>query len=105
MSFLFLGANFFYLAHFQRGSVFSLYHDNKVFKGSLYTLASTLIQGCKFSDFSLISDFFHFDASENYFRNFIFGAHFTGFPIHSEFQKITVLFQTFSLNPTYIPDN
>ena len=44
------------------------------------------LQGCKFSDYSLISDFFRINTSESYFQNFNFRVHLHDSMLNSDFE-------------------
>ena len=74
-------------------------------KTGLYFRSSLQIcyqQGCQFSDFSLISDFSLWHIRNLW--NFIFRGRFTRFYDEFRFSKKNiVVFQTFSLNLTYMP--
>ena len=61
-------------------------------------------QGCKFSDYNLISDFFTLTPLKIVSKISLLERISQGFLIDSDFQKRSfVIFQTFTMDPTYIP--
>ena len=69
-------------------------------EGQFYAIYYTLVQGCKFSDFCLISENF----TSKYMKMFFEISSFRWFYDKFRFSdKVSVSFQIFSVNFTYIP--